>query len=453
MAPSHSSKISFIVIAGIIMDVAILFVLIFINGAFAMSEIALVASRKARLQRLANVGDAAAAAAILLGENPTRFLSTIQIGITSIAILSGIFGEVALAKPFALWLQSLGIDKEASQICATVLVVVVITYFSIVLGELVPKRIGQINAEAIARRVARPMLFLATLTKPFVRLLTFSTELVLRLLGVKTPKDTGVTEEEIHAMLEEGSDAGVIEQQEHAMVRNVFRLDDRQLTSLMVPRTEVVYLDIEDAIEINMQKIETATHSRFAVCKGGWEEVLGIVSAKRLLARAIRGGALDLKDNLEPAIFVPATITGMELLDNFRASSADFGLVVDEYGDIKGLVTLRDVMEAITGEFKPHNPEDAWAVERDDGSWLLDGLIPVPEFKDRLNLNTVPEEDKERYHSLSGMVMLLLGRIPRAGDHVDWEQWRFEVVDMDDKRIDKVLVSKLAPSVEAPERL
>lgn len=425
------------------MEIAILFALICLNGLFAMSEIALVTARKARLQKLIDEGDSGAAAAVKLGEDPTRFLSTIQIGITSISILNGIVGEAILAAPLALRMQALGLDAEISGIAATGLVVVVVTYFSIVVGELVPKRIAQFDPEGIARLVARPMHLLALVTRPFERLLTISTDTILRLTGQRVQAAQGVTEEEIQAILEEGSESGVIEREEHDMVRNVFRLDDRQVGSLMIPRADIVYLDIELPLEENLKWVAESEHSRFPVCRGGLHEVLGIVSAKQLLNQMLRGGLGDLGTQLQPAVFVPETLTGMDLLGDFRASDTHMVLVIDEYGEVQGLVTLQDVLEAVTGEFKPRNQEDAWAVQREDGSWLLDGLIPVPELKDRLRLKTVPEEDKGRYHTLSGLLMWLLGRLPQTADVATWEGWRLEVVDLDGKRVDKVLASRL----------
>lgn len=431
------------------MEILFLIALIILNGLFAMSEIALVAARRSRLARLHEDGDSAAGIAIELHDEPTRFLSTIQIGITSIGILNGIVGEALLAAPFAKWMHGLGLEEEASGIAATALVVVVITYVSIVIGELVPKRIGQINPEGIARLVARPMRWLALLTRPFVRLLTASTEAILRLLGQRERQDQGVTEEEIHAMIEEGSEAGVIEEQERAMVRNVFRLDDRQIGSLMIPRADIVYLDTEQSLEESQRIITESDHSRFPVCRGGLHDVLGIVNAKQLLNQKLRGGATDLTKQLQPATFVPESLTGMDLLEHFRASGTQMVLVIDEYGEVQGLVTLQDVLEAVTGEFKPRNQEDAWAVQRADGSWLLDGLIPIPELKDRLELKEVPDEDKGRYHTLSGLIMWLLGRLPRTGDIAIWEDWTLEVVDLDGKRVDKVLASRAAPAQAA----
>lgn len=432
------------------MEIIFLATLILLNGAFAMSEIALVTARRGRLARLAEDGDGAAAIAIKLHDEPTRFLSTIQIGITSIGILNGIIGEAVLAEPMAIWLHGLGVDVNTSSLVSTALVVVVITFVSIVIGELVPKRIGQFNPEGIARLVARPMQFLSLLTRPFVRLLSFSTDAVLRLLGKREVEGQGVTEEEIHAMLEEGSEAGVIEQQEHDMVRNVFRLDDRQIGSLMIPRAGIVYLDVDRPLQESLDYVTESEHSRFPVCRGGLHEVLGIINAKQLLRKTLKGGVTDLATQLQPAVFVPETLTGMDLLDHFRASGVQMVMVVDEYGEVQGLVTLQDVLEAVTGEFKPRNQEDAWAVQREDGSWLLDGLIPVPELKDKLELKAVPEEDKGRYHTLSGLMMWLLGRLPQTGDVSTWEDWRLEVVDLDGKRVDKVLASRLP---HAPENV
>lgn len=432
------------------MEIAILLALIFVNGLFAMSEIALVTARKARLQRRIDEGDLGAIEAVKLGEDPTRFLSTVQIGITSIGVLNGVVGESTLASPLAVWLQGFGLAATTSGYIATAIVVAGLTYFSIVLGELVPKRLGQLAPESIARAVARPISFLALASTPFVKLLGGSTQLVLRLLGVKSDRGPAVTEEEIHALLVEGSEAGVIERHEHTMVRNVFRLDDRQLASLMVPRGDVVYLDVESTEEENLRRIEESDHSRFPVVRGGMHDILGVVSARQLLARRLRGEKADLTAVLQAAVFVPESVTGMELLENFRSSGGQIAFVIDEYGEVLGLVTLQDLIEAITGEFKTQTAGEEWAIQREDGSWLLDGLIPIPELKDRTGLRAVPEEDKERYHTLSGMLLLLLGRLPQTADTVQWEDWKFEIIDMDGKRIDKVLASRIPPD-DGPE--
>ncbi len=432
------------------MEIAILLALILLNGVFAMSEIALVSARKARLQKLIDEGDRGAIEAVKLGEDPTRFLSTVQIGITSIGVLNGVVGESALAQPLGIWLQGLGMAQPTAGYVATAIVVAGLTYFSIVLGELVPKRLGQLAPETLARAVARPLSWLAIASTPFVKLLSSSTRLVLRLIGVKSGAGPAVTEEEIHALLVEGSEAGVIERHEHTMVRNVFRLDDRQLTSLMVPRGDVISLDVELPLEENLRRIEESDHSRFPVVRGGMHDVIGVVSARQLLARKLRGEATDLAAVMQAPVYVPESVTGMELLEHFRSSGGQMAFVIDEYGEVLGIVTLQDLIEAITGEFKPDIAGDEWAVQREDGSWLLDGLIPIPELKDRIGLRSVPEEDKERYHTLSGMLLLLLGRLPQIADSVSWLDWKFEIVDMDGKRIDKVLATPL-PSGEGPE--
>ena len=431
------------------MEILLLLGLILLNGLFAMTEIALIAARKSRLQQQANAGDSSAQTALRLGAEPTRFLSTIQIGITSISILNGIVGQAVLAEPLAAWLQGLGLSPSTADLCATAGVVMVVTYVSIVVGELVPKRLGLIHPESIARRVARPMLVLALLARPFVLLLTVSTHAMLRVLMVKPHAPPPITEEEIRALLDEGSQTGVIEQQQHDMLRNVFRLDDRQLGSLMIPRADVVFIDTQASAEENLRRLIESEHTRFPVCEGNLEKTLGMVNAKQALAKIVQGEDPDYTKLLHPGLYVPETLTGMELLDQFRASNMQMAFVIDEYGEMQGLVTLQDVLEAVTGEFPPHNLEDAWAVQREDGSWLLDGAIPLPEMKDHLALKETPEEDKGRYHTLSGMVMLLLGRVPTTGDHCDWQQWRFEVVDMDGKRIDKVLAS-LLPRDQSP---
>jgi magnesium and cobalt exporter, CNNM family len=432
------------------MDVAILLALVFLNALFAMSETALTASRKARLQVMVEAGDSGASHAMALHDNPTKWLSVVQIGITSITLLNGIVGEAAFSTPLAAWLRDhFPVSVRTAEISALALVVLIITFVSIVFGELVPKRIGLMYPETIARLVARPMEWLSVATRPFIKLLTLSTDTVLRLMGLRRPPDRSVTEEEIAASLEEGLDAGVIEAQEHQMVRNVFRLDDRQVGSMMIPRAEIVWLDATATADDVLHAIGDAEHSRYPVCRGGLDDVLGVISAQRLLQQAIEGKAFAVDRGLEPPVFVPETLSGMELLEHFRASSAQIVFVVDEYGEVQGMITVRDVLEAITGEFSTETDADSWAVRRGDGSWLFDGLIPTPELKDRLGLKDLPEEDRGRYNTLAGMIMLLLGRLPETADSVDWEGWRFEVVDLDGKRVDKVLASALAPETMA----
>jgi len=426
------------------MDIALLAFLILLNGAFAMSEMALTASRRARLQVMVESHEPGAQAAMDLHENPNQWLSTVQIGITSIGVLNGIVGEAAFAEPFAVWLQQIfPLTPKAAALSATALVVATITYLTIIFGELVPKRLGQMYPERVARLVARPMNWLSRIARPFVLLLGASTDAVLRLLGIRGGPLRTVTEEEIAASLEEGLDAGVIEAQEHQMVRNVFRLDERNIGSMMIPRADIVWLDTAAPIEQTLQRMLDSGHSRYPVCREGLDDVIGVIAAHSLLPPLSRGEMPNLADHLLPPLFVPETVSGMELLAHFRMSSADMVFVVDEYGAVQGVITERDVLEAITGEFGVAPGEAAWAVKRADGSWLMDGLIPVPELKDRLELKEVPEEERGRYNTLSGMVLLLLGRLAEQDDAVDWQGWRFEVVALDGKRIDKLRVSRI----------
>ncbi len=423
------------------MDVALLIFLILLNGVFAAAELALSSIRKARLQVLIDKGNKGAKVALQLSEEPTNFLSTVQIGITSIGVLSGIVGESAFSGPVAGFLQRLfGLAPGVASVLGTTLVVVVITYLSIVFGELLPKRVGQMYPESVSSIVARPMHWLAALGRPFVALLAWSTRAVMKLFGLHDDYKERITEEEIDAMLAEGTSTGVIEAQEHQMVRNVFRLDDRLISSLMIPRNDIVWLDADAPVEEALKTIADTNHSAFPVCRGGLEDVLGVVNARDLLNQATRGEAMSLTAKMRPAVFVPETLTAMELLDNFRTTGRQMVLVVDEYGELQGLVTLRDVLEAIAGEFKPDPGDQAWAVQRDDGSWLMDGLIPVVELKDRLHIKHLPDEGKGRYNTLAGLVMMLLGRVPTESDKVVFQNWSFEVMDMDGRRVDKVLV-------------
>ena len=434
------------------MDTALLVFLILLNGAFAMAEMGLTAARKARLQVMAEAGEGGADAAMALHDDPTRWLSTVQIGITSIGLLNGIVGEAAFAQPLAGWLiERFGIGAGAANIASTAGVIVLITYFTIIFGELVPKRIGQMFPEPVARLAARPMMWLSTATKPFVVLLSASTVAVLRLLGLggKAP-GASVTEEEIAAQLDEGLDAGVIEEQEHQMVRNVFRLDDRQIGSMMIPRAEIDWLDLADPLDTQLERMAASSHSRFPVCRGSLDDVQGVLVVASLLQPLARGERPQIGDHLQASVFVPETLTGMELLEQFRRIDTDLVFVVDEYGAVQGVITERDLLEAIAGEFTAVSDDGAWAVKRPDGGWLLDGLIPVPELKDRLELKELPEEDRGRYNTLAGMIMLLLGRLPHTADTVVWEGWRFEVVDLDGKRVDKVLATPTQESGENP---
>ena len=438
------------------MDFLLIAFLTLLNGVFAMSEMALSASRRARLVAMAESGDKGAESALGLLNNPTQFLSSVQVGITSIGMLNGIMGEAAFSGGLAAWLQSLGMPPRGSELTATGLVVAIITYITIVFGELVPKRIGQLYPETTARLVARPMMWVASAAKPFVRLLSFSTQAVLKLLRVDNSAGRFVTEEEITASLEEGVDAGLIEEHEHQMVQNVFLLDDRLLTSLMLPRSSIEWLDATDSVAKAIEKAAATGHSWYPVCRGSLDDVVGVVKLATLIAlRANSVGAADPAGErigalTTPAVFVPETLTGMELLEQFRAQSTRMVFVVDEYGVVQGLVTPLDMLEAITGELQPGAQVDAWATKRADGSWLIDGAMPVSELKARLDIRELPDEDKGRYNTVAGLMLSVSGRLLQTSDEVTCAGWQFEVVDLDGRRIDKVLASiAIVPEVHS----
>ena len=424
------------------MDFLLIALLTLLNGVFAMSELALASSRKARLLALAETGDKGAQAALALLENPTQFLSSVQVGITSIGLLNGILGEAAFSDGLAQWLISLGISDKAASISATAIVVTAITFITIIFGELVPKRIGQLYPELVSTVIARPMTWVASIAKPFVRLLAFSTHGVLTLLRINESQSRTVTEEEISASLEEGREAGLIEENEHQMVQNVFHLDDRPLTSLMVPRADVHWLDadmtVAQALVAAADGQEMGGHSWYPVCKGSLDEVLGIISVSTLLAMGKNSQALLREQVLAPS-FLPETLSGMELLDQLRAKTGRMVFVVDEYGVLQGIMTPTDLLEAITGELRPVEENEAWATKREDGSWLLDGLMPIAEMKARLSIRELPDEDKGRYNTVAGLWLAESGHLPVLGERVLCAGWIFEVVDLDGKRIDKIL--------------
>ena len=423
------------------MEFLLIALLTLLNGVFAMSELALAASRKARLAAMEESGDKGAAAALLLLEKPTQFLSTVQVGITSIGVLNGIVGEAAFSSGVALWLQSWGVAPAAAGIAATALVVTAITFTTIIFGELVPKRIGQLHPEATARLVARPMTWLANAAKPFVHLLSFTTQSVLKLMRIDTTGNRAVTEEEITASLEEGVDAGLIEEHEHQMVRNVFHLDDRLLASLMIPRTDIQWLDVSltpaQSLQVASGQNGQVGHSWYPVCRGGLDHVVGLISVAKLLSLPL--DSLDtLEPHINPATFVPETLSGMELLEQLRDQSGRMVLVVDEYGVVQGLLTPRDLLEAITGELQPLAQVDAWATEQPDGSWLLDGLMPINELKARLDIKELPGEERGLYNTLAGLILAQLGHLPHIHESMTCEEWVFTVTDMEGRRIDKV---------------
>ena len=433
------------------MNLFLILFLTVLNGLFAMSEMALAASRKARLDALAAANKPGATAALALMEHPTNFLSTVQVGITSIGLLNGIMGDSAFSPVVARWLQMAGAPETVAHFSATALVVTVITFVTLIFGELVPKRIGQLYPEKIASFMARPMTWLARVARPFVLLLSGTTQAILRLLPFDTQSARRVTEEEIAASLVEGVDAGLIEEHEHRMVRNVFKLDERELSSIMVPRNEVMWFDAQTTVAEALQTLSAAggrIYSWYPVCKASLDDVVGIVGLGQLL---IPGANVQhvLGDIALPASFVPETISGMELLEQFRDRAHRLIFVVDEYGEVQGILTPRDLLEAITGELQPHLQNEAWGTLQKDRSWLFDGMIPVNELKNKLDIEeTLPEEEKNLYNTLAGLLMFVSGELPFIGQEVVCAGWQFVVDTLDGKRAQQVRAYKLTTDIE-----
>jgi putative hemolysin len=431
----------------------VIVLLIAINGVLAMSEIAVVSARKARLRQRAEEGDAGAAAALELAEEPTRFLSTVQVGITLVGIFAGAFGGATLAEEVGRLLDGVPIVGPYGDAIGLVVVVGVITYLSLIFGELVPKRIGLANAEAVAAAVARPMRLLSTVAGPVVGLFSRSTEAVLGLLRVSTSADTTVTEDEIRVMIAEGTQAGVFEEAEREIVDSVFRFADRRVGELMVPRPRIVWLDVEDPPDVRWQRIATTNHTCYPVARGDLDQLLGVVSIRRVSAELLAGRRPDLTVDLAQPAFVPETMTALQLLDQFRAAVVRVGIVVDEHGTIVGLVTPTDILEALVGDLPETGAEAGpTAVRREDGSWLVDGLLPVEELAELLDLEEPSDEERGDYRTVGGLVMYQLSRIPTVGDRLSWRGLDLEVVDMDGRRVDKVLVTP-AGQPSAPARV
>jgi putative hemolysin len=429
------------------LDLLVLAILFVLNGVFAMSEMAIASSRKTRLQQWAEEGNPNASVALQLAENPNRFLATVQIGITLIGIITGFFGGAALSEPVAQQLRRIPQLAPYSATIAVLLVVGLVTYLSLVIGELVPKRLALQNPERLAMMVARPMNTLSRIASPIVQLLGASSELILRLLGVRHAEDPPITEEEIERLLQEGAAAGVFAPAEHELVEGIFDLGEREVRELMTPRYRLVALDVEDPIEVNVQKMVESPHQTFPVYEGELDRLIGIVPVKKLWASSLAGEPMDLRAMAEPALIVPESMAALEVLERFRDRPQNAAMVVDEYGGIQGLLSLHDLMEAITGDLISPQEGAEEAVQRADGSWLLDGALPAHEVRELLGINSLPGEETGNYETLGGFVMAQLGRIPAVGDATDWDGYRFEVVDMDGRRVDKVLAEREAAPV------
>jgi putative hemolysin len=434
-------------------EVVIIFLLILANGVFAMSEMAVVTARKSRLQDWAHKGNVRARKALELANMPNRFLSAVQIGITLIGILAGAFGGRTLAGRMAEYFSTIPGIEPYSQTIGLSVVVIIITYFSLVIGELVPKRLALRHPESIAAFMAGPMRFVSKVSAPMVHLLSLSTDAVFTLFARHHVQEPPVTEEEIKTLVQKGTEAGVFEASEQDLVEAVFSLGDRSARSLMTPRSQIVWLDLGESVDASIAKVVESQYSRFPVSSGNLDEVSGVIHAKDLLAQRMTGKAVDIKALMQEPTFVPRSVSALHVLELFKQTGKHIAFVVDEYGGTEGLLTHHDILEAIAGEIaigeKAGEPK---AVQRHDGSWLLDGMLAVEEFKEIFHLEELPGEKRDAYQTLGGFLFTQFGRVPAVSDSFVWNQLRFEIVDMDGKRIDKVLVmsAQQAPAGSRP---
>lgn len=419
-------------------DGTVIFLILFLivlNGVFALSEIAIVSSRRARLQQKVNEGDLSAMKALKLAENPSTFLSTVQVGITLISVTSGAVGGSKLSENFGIWLGSIfKLNTETAHTIAFTIVVVLITLVSIVIGELIPKRLALHKPEEIARIIAGPMEVFAFIFSPMVSVLSWITDMIMKLMGVDPLEQMPVTEEELQVLLDQGTQAGVFEESEQDMVEGVFSLNDRRVFSVMTPRSEIAWLDINDSADEIKKQIEEHPFSRYPVCADSLDNVLGVIEARDLLLESLQGQPLKLKHNLQPPVYIPETALASKSLEMFKFGNAEIMLVVDEFGSTQGVITVYDILEEIVGTMD----NDVQATQRQDGSWLLDGMMEIDNFKEIFNVNNLPEEDE--YETLGGFMMLQLGKVPQVADKFAWKDFSFEVIDMDGKRVDKILV-------------
>jgi len=426
------------------MEILIVLLLIIVNGIFAMAEIAVVSARKSKLQRQANEGSKSAQAALELAKSPNRFLSTVQIGITFIGIFAGAFGGETIAHGLGAQLKHIPLLAKYSDPLALFIVVALITYISLIIGELVPKRLALNNPEHLAKITARPMIMLAKFASPLVSILTISSDLVLRLLRIKPSEDPGVSEEEVKMLIREGARIGVFNIAEKDIVERTFKLSDKKISAFMTPRKEIVWLDIDSSFKNLRNKIAKHKHSHFPVCRDTLDKVIGVIRTEDLLTTFLIDEKIDLKKSLQKPIFVPETVNGLKVLELFKKSGVHLAFIIDEYGSIIGLLTLTDILEEIVGDI-PHSNEleDQDIMPRDDSTFLIDGLVTIEEFKDYFKITKLSGERSGTFHTIGGFIMNRLGRIPVSGDSFEWENYRFEVMDMDGNRIDKILLTPL----------
>ncbi|MBL8203901.1 MAG: HlyC/CorC family transporter [Blastocatellia bacterium] len=422
-------------------EIAIVFVLLLINGIFSMSELAIVSVRKARLQKRAEQGDGKARAALELAEQPNDFLATVQVGITLVGILAGAFGGASLSEKLAVLLKQYESIAPYADNIAFGLVVLCITYFSLVIGELVPKQLALNHAEAIARAVANPMRWIAKICSPAVRLLSGSTDAILKLFGIKPSDDPLVTEDEVKIMVRQGAQFGVFEEAERHMVENIFHMSDQRVRALMTPRRDIAFLDLNDSPEEILNTLKENGYSRYLVCRDGLDNVVGMVRAKDLLKEQLTNNSFNLETGMRQPLFVPESMPALKVLENFKKTGMHLAVVMDEYGGTLGLATHHDILEAIAGDMMLIDEPDYQPVQqREDGSWILDGTLTIHDVKEVLELKKLPGEERGEYHTLSGFVMYKLGRIPNESDSFEFGGLRFEIIDMDQRRVDKVMV-------------
>lgn len=435
------------------MDILLLLLLILLNGVLAMSEIAVVSSRKSRLQKLADDGSPGAQTALELSNEPSGFLSTVQVGITTVGILSGAIGENALADPLTAWLSGFYFVEPYARGLALTLVVVGLTYFSVVVGELVPKRLGLLAPETIAALIATPMNVLARMTRPLVWLLSSSSSLLLQLVGARHRGDPPVTDDEINVLMEQGAEAGVFHESEQVIVSNVLRLDEQRIGAIMTHRNDIYVLDLDEPEDVIRSCLAESPFTRIVVCRDGLDHIVGILRTADLLKLALAGEKLDVERFLRPALYVPEGVSTTHLLESFRKAHQQCALIVDEYGELQGLVTLTDVLTSIVGELPSSDTEEEQdIVERADGSWLVDGGVAIERLKLVLKIeDDLPGEDENAFNTLGGLVMYVLGRIPAVTDQFDAAGYRFEVVDMDKNRVDKMLLTQIDGSRDEGE--
>jgi putative hemolysin len=420
-------------------DIGVVFLLILLNGFFAMSELAIVSARRVRLKQMAEDGSQGAKLALELAEDPSSFLSIVQTGMTLNSVFAGVFSGATMAGRFEGYLNTVSWIAPYGEIAALAITIAGVTYFSLVIGELIPKRIGLSYAEPIATHVSFAMKFLAIIAAPVIWLLKQSTEFMLRLLRLARPRNTAVTEEEVKDLIAEGAESGIFKPAERNMLEGVMRLADRTVRTIMTPRLDMVWLGIEDGTEEHKKTIRTSGYSRFPIAKGDLEEILGVVQAKDVLNAGFDGHPFALKSIMRPALIVPDSTTVLRLLDQFKQTGQHAAVVVDEYGSVEGFVSVTDILEAIMGTF-PSRGQDSndKPVQRPDGSWLIDGMTPIDEIEHLIGLKDMRGDGD--FHTLAGFVVDRLGRLPSTGDRFLWQDARFEVVDMDGRRIDKVLI-------------